>query len=40
MEGIVTAEESLFLDSDTYPGIKGLLWAPEFHEVDQGAILM
>ncbi len=34
LEGIVTAEESLFLDSDTYPGIGGLLWAPEFHEID------
>ncbi len=34
LEGIVTARESLFLDSDTYPGIGGLLWAPEFHEVD------
>lgn len=33
LEGIVTAEERLFLDSDTYPGIKGLLWAPEFHEI-------
>ncbi|MDE7251165.1 MAG: family 43 glycosylhydrolase, partial [Lachnospiraceae bacterium] len=34
LEGIVTAEESLFLDSNTYPGIGGLLWAPEFHEID------
>lgn len=34
LEGIVTAQESLFLDSDTYPGIGGLLWAPEFHEID------
>lgn len=33
LEGIVEAEETLFLDSDTYPGIGGLLWAPEFHEV-------
>lgn len=33
LEGIITAEESLFLDSDTYPGIGGLLWAPEFHEI-------
>lgn len=33
LEGILTAEEVLFLDSDTYPGIGGLLWAPEFHEV-------
>lgn len=34
LEGILTAEETLFLDSHTYPGIGGLLWAPEFHEVD------
>lgn len=33
LEGIVEAEETLFLDSETYPGIGGLLWAPEFHEV-------
>lgn len=33
LEDITTAEEKLFLDSDTYPGIGGLLWAPEFHEV-------
>lgn len=33
LEGIVEAEEKLFLDSNTYPGIGGLLWAPEFHEV-------
>ncbi len=33
LEGIVTAEESLFLDTVTYPGIGGLLWAPEFHEI-------
>ena len=33
LEGIAEAEETLFLDSDTYPGIRGLLWAPEFHEV-------
>lgn len=33
LEGIVTAKEELFLDSDTYPGIGGLLWAPEFHEI-------
>lgn len=33
LEGIVTAEEHLFLDSATYPGIGGLLWAPEFHEI-------
>jgi len=34
LEGIVAAEERLFLDSDTYPNIGGLLWAPEFHEID------
>lgn len=33
LEGIAAAEEVLFLDSDTYPGIGGLLWAPEFHEI-------
>lgn len=33
LDGIVTAPETLFLDSDTYPGIGGLLWAPEFHQV-------
>ncbi len=33
LEGIVTAKEELFLDSHTYPGIGGLLWAPEFHEI-------
>ncbi len=31
--GLVTAEEVLLLDSDTYDGIGGLLWAPEFHEI-------
>lgn len=30
---LVEAKERLLLDSDTYPGIGGLLWAPEFHEV-------
>jgi len=34
MEDLPTAEEHLILDSDTYPDIKGLLWAPEFHEVN------
>lgn len=34
LEGIITAQEILLLDSTTYPGIKGLLWAPEFHEID------
>lgn len=33
LEGIPNAKETLFLDSDTYPGIGGLLWAPEFHQV-------
>ncbi len=31
---LVFAEEHLILDSDTYPEIKGLLWAPEFHEIN------
>lgn len=31
---LVDAKEHLILDSDTYPGIGGLLWAPEFHEVN------
>ncbi|MCD7847960.1 MAG: family 43 glycosylhydrolase [Oscillospiraceae bacterium] len=30
---LVTAEEVLLLDSETYEGIGGLLWAPEFHEI-------
>ena len=34
LAGIVTAEESLILDSETYEGIGGLLWAPEFHEIE------
>ncbi|MCI7791863.1 MAG: family 43 glycosylhydrolase [Lachnospiraceae bacterium] len=34
LEGLATAEEHLILDSDTYDNIKGLLWAPEFHEID------
>lgn len=33
LEEIMTAEEVLLLDSVTYPGISGLLWAPEFHEI-------
>ena len=33
LEGIMEAEEVLILDSVTYPGIGGLLWAPEFHEI-------
>ncbi len=33
LEGVTTAEEVLLLDSTTHPGIGGLLWAPEFHEI-------
>ncbi|MCH5273903.1 MAG: family 43 glycosylhydrolase [Lachnospiraceae bacterium] len=33
--GLVDAEEVLLLDSGTYPGIGGLLWAPEFHVVGE-----
>ena len=32
--GLVNAEEKLILDSSMYPGIGGLLWAPEFHEIE------
>ena len=31
---LLEAEEHLLLDCDTYPGIGGLLWAPEFHEIN------
>lgn len=31
---LVTAEEVLILDSDTYDDIKNLLWAPEFHIIE------
>lgn len=31
---LVDAKEHLILDSTTYRGIGGLLWAPEFHEVE------
>ena len=31
---LVSAEEKLILDSDMYDYAKGLLWAPEFHEVE------
>ena len=31
---LVNAEEHLLLDSSTYPEIGGLLWAPEFHEIN------
>lgn len=33
LEKIVEAKEVLLLDSQTYPDIGGLLWAPEFHEI-------
>ncbi|NQX47929.1 family 43 glycosylhydrolase [Paenibacillus tritici] len=32
--GLVTAEEALILDSSTYEEIGGLLWAPEFHIIE------
>lgn len=31
---LVDAPERLILDSQTYEGIGGLLWAPEFHEIN------
>lgn len=31
---LVTAEEALILDSSTYEGIGGLLWAPELHIIE------
>lgn len=31
---LADAEETLILDSSTYEGIGGLLWAPEFHEIE------
>lgn len=34
LEGLAQAREILLLDSDTYEGIGGLLWAPEFHEIE------
>lgn len=34
IEGLVDAPEVLLLDSETYDGIGGLLWAPEFHEIN------
>lgn len=34
LSGLVGAEEILLLDSQTYEGIGGLLWAPEFHEIN------
>lgn len=32
--GLEEAEELLILDSDTYSDIRNLLWAPEFHIID------
>ncbi|WP_455436139.1 hypothetical protein [Hungatella hathewayi] len=34
LEDIVTADEILLLDASMYPEIGGLLWAPEFHEIE------
>lgn len=34
ISGLTEAQEHLILDSSTYPGIGGLLWAPEFHEIN------
>ena len=34
ISGLKDADEKLILDSDTYEGIGGLLWAPEFHEIN------
>lgn len=34
IEGLVDAPEHLILDSTTYEGIGGLLWAPEFHIIN------
>ncbi|WP_127530150.1 family 43 glycosylhydrolase [Paenibacillus kobensis] len=34
IQQLVTAEESLILDTKTYEHIKGLLWAPELHVID------
>lgn len=34
IQGLVNAPETLLLDSTTYEGIGGLLWAPEFHEIN------
>lgn len=31
---LVDAPEHLLLDSSTYPDVGGLLWAPEFHEIN------
>jgi GH43 family beta-xylosidase len=32
--GLINADEALILDSNTYEGIGGLLWAPEFHVIE------
>lgn len=32
--GLVNAPETLLLDSTSFDGIGGLLWAPEFHEIN------
>lgn len=32
--GLANAPEKLILDSNMYEGIGGLLWAPEFHEIN------
>ena len=34
LEGLAQAREVLLLDCGTYEGIGGLLWAPEFHEIE------
>lgn len=34
LEELTQAEEILLLDSSSYEGIGGLLWAPEFHEIE------
>ncbi len=34
LQGLVTAPETLLLDSTSFEGIGGLLWAPEFHEIN------
>lgn len=31
--GLVTAQEVKILDTDMYPHVRGLLWAPEFHVI-------
>lgn len=33
--GLVDATETLILDSGTYEDIGGLLWAPEFHKIEE-----